>query len=370
MQSDNLTIGKIFILSDLHFGKYNNQVSWKDYMMDYLKNEFVKSAYENGLNKDTDELFILGDVFNSREAVNTMILTNVVELLKELKKHFKTIRIIVGNHDAYYIDNNDITSVRHVQEIVNNDKNKNLICYDKPEQLIINGKKVLLLPWNNNYTEVNEFLSKDDSDYLFCHADINEMKYDSGIEIKDGINKDNFSKYKKIFSGHIHIRQEKKNILYVGTPYQLEWGDLGNTKGYYYIDCENFSYNFVENTFSPRFQKVLIYDLLDYSIEEAKKAIDNCFVHVLCDTKTYTNLNIIQLSEKIIRLGIKPRTIKFKEVPDYNKELSNIEDLSKMKFDMIETSRTILKEQNKSESEIQDILDYMQKLHEQVKKEE
>ena len=41
-----------------------------------------------------------------------------------------------------------------------------------------------------------------------------------------------------------------------------------------------------------------------------------------------------------------------------------------MKFDMIETSRTILKEQNKSESEIQDILDYMQKLHEQVKKEE
>jgi DNA repair exonuclease SbcCD nuclease subunit len=64
-----------------------------------------------------------------------------------------------------------------------------------------------------------------------------------------------------VFSGHFHLRCDRKygggrRIIYVGSPYELDWGDYGSTKGIYFYDPEKAKIDFVENTFSPRHVKL------------------------------------------------------------------------------------------------------------------
>ena len=42
-----------------------------------------------------------------------------------------------------------------------------------------------------------------------------------------------------IFSGHYHTPSQNKNIVYVGTPYQLTWNDYGDEKRFFVIDESN-----------------------------------------------------------------------------------------------------------------------------------
>ncbi len=352
----NYNYRKIFVISDLHFGVRNSSILWIDMMTDFYR-WFLENIASNGFDQEHDALFILGDVFHSRESINMMVLENVCNVFKHLTTLIKNVHIIIGNHDTYYIDSNSITTVKLLSDLV-----PGITCHYEPEQININKNRVLMLPWIASFDKVHEILDKDTSDYIFCHMDINGMKYSSGTSIEKCADAKRISKYKKVFSGHIHTRQDSGNVVYVGTPYQLDSSDYNNTKGYYIIDGDSFEYEFVSNEISPKYIKVDLDDIMNLSIDEAKKILDNNYVEVFGKRSITCNVDLILLKQKLSELGINYKGMSFTSISDtitVDDEMKS----STFNFDVHDACIKMLKSAKKPDSEINDTMEYFNMLY-------
>ena len=74
-------------------------------------------------------------------------------------------------------------------------------------------------------------------------------------------------------------------IIYVGSPFQLDFGERDSKKGYYVLDVDNLNYSFIENKISPIHKKLSMNEILsDNSIkEEYKDLITNNFIRIVID---------------------------------------------------------------------------------------
>ena len=313
-------IRNIYILGDLHFGVKNNSIEQYEIQKDFLVNWFISEIKKDGFDPDKDILFQAGDWNHVRESTNNRVSNQLLEIFDILTLQFKKgIHIILGNHDVYYKDRNDIHSLKLIDLLY-----KGVKIYEKPEILEINNKhRFLMLPWEHN-DEVITNIVKDHLkkvDYILCHSDIKNFKLNKFQRIEHGLNPLNLKDFKKIYSGHIHIRQSDKNITYLGTPYHLDRGDCGNTKGFYKLNVESNDIieEFFENDYSPQYVKFNITDILELNIDSISKLFNNNFVDILIDSemsKTFPLTNFIDLIENCGH-----RTIEF--VPFTNNKENN-----------------------------------------------
>lgn len=282
MKLDN--VRNIFLLGDLHFGTRNNSLEWFDIQKTFILDWFIESIKKNGFDPEFDILVQTGDLNHVRESTNIRISNGMLEVYDKLVETFKKgIHIILGNHDVYYKDRTDVHSLKEIDIMYDTIK-----VYEKPEVLTINSKhNILMYPWEHDVKVMNNKVKTFGSDYLICHADIRDFKLNKWTKLEIGLGIKELSLFKHVYSGHIHIRQEDRNVTYVGTPYQLDRGDFENIKGYYILNVEGdeITHKFIENTFSPRFIKVKAVDLLELNLSEITKIISNNFVDVLIDNK-------------------------------------------------------------------------------------
>jgi hypothetical protein len=61
----------------------------------------------------------------------------------------------------------------------------------------------------------------------------------------------------------------------VGNPYQMTRSDAGNQKGWYILDINEGTEEFIENTYSPKFIRVYLNKFLDKSVGELKDICTN-----------------------------------------------------------------------------------------------
>lgn len=267
---------KIWFLADLHFGcRADNEIWLKDYS-DYFYNVFIpllKDKYEEG-----DIVCSLGDVFDNRNSIGINTINTVIDIFEKIAEICPDIRLIVGNHDIYNKSSNNITSLNILKYI------KGVKIYYEPEVEVIGGKTILFHPWIENKEIQSKLLSKFNGDYIFGHLDVFGVESNSkGIKVKSS-NAVNMSEFKaaEVYAGHIHLRQDYKNIHYVGNPYAKVRGE-GNTKGITVLDIKTGKREFYENTYSPKFLKENIYEIMDMNIGELKNKWNNNYVdlHVL-----------------------------------------------------------------------------------------
>lgn len=101
----------------------------------------------------------------------------------------------------------------------------------------------------------------------------------------------------QVYAGHIHIRQDYKNIHYVGTPYHKDRGDIGNKKGITVLKIESGRTDFIENKFSPQYKKVSIYDVLDTTVGELKEQWKNNYIDFVIKGDDSASCNFELLKE-------------------------------------------------------------------------
>lgn len=279
-------VNKIFLLGDLHLGIRNNSIEWASSQKSYLIDHFLNDIEKYDFNEETDILIQEGDWFHNREHTNNRIWSDSLEILSALSRKFKRgVYIILGNHDVYYKDNNSIHSLKGIEKIF-----PNVHVFEKSEILKLNNvHNFLMLPWiedeNKITKEVKSYIGK--ADYIICHADIKNFKLNKWVKLHSGLDTKLLSSFSRVFSGHIHIHQEDGNVLYTGTPFELDRGDRGNAKGYHVIDLvddkgkSKIIESFEENTFSPRFIKVDAFDLLDMKLDKIKDMFNNNYVDIM-----------------------------------------------------------------------------------------
>ena len=295
-------IRKIFVLGDLHLGIRNNSLEWSEIQSDFLINKFLKQVDEEGFDPEKDILVQVGDWNHVRESTNVRIYKLSLKIAEILTQKFKRgVFVILGNHDVYYKDRTDTHSLEGFDKIY-----KNFYIYSEPSILSINHHKFLMLPWIENLTELRSQVQRNNSaKYVFCHADFKGFSFNKVQKLEHGLEHSDTQQFEKIYSGHIHIRQEKGNVLYVGTPYEMDRGDRGNTKGFYVLDVtdKKVTDKFIENTFSPKHLAFDIFDLVNMTQDQIKEIFSNNFIDIRMESDFSQKFPISQFVELIKEFG-------------------------------------------------------------------
>ncbi len=252
-----INMSKIYLIGDTHIGLgYPNSVDkWykvhKEYFTEFLI-PTLKKRIQPG-----DIIVHLGDLFDNRNVIPINLLNYGMDIVEELSK-IAPIHIIIGNHDLWSKSTSEINSIRPFRYI------PNVKIHDKVTKIEYNGKKILMMPYIEKRLEQIKFIDENrDCEYLFCHSDLNGCKMHlTSIAHKnsDKIDIDNFSEFKGVYSGHIHLVQSNKNFTFVGSVFQMDRNDYGDQKGIFVIDTDLETEEFIPNDVSPVFKKVRVID--------------------------------------------------------------------------------------------------------------
>lgn len=306
---------KIWTTTDWHIGKYTNRgEKWLNMMEEYFFDIFIPFIKRHA--KKDDILVICGDITDNRIALDMRAIDLIVRIFEELSQHIEC-HVLSGNHDQRLMKDPDINSVSIIRNI------PNVYTYIYKSSLELNGKKIGFMPWTNDKAEEQKILkSFNGFDYVFCHSDLNGCRtqmYPTRPKNKELLDIEDFKGIGRVFSGHIHIRQTIENFTFIGTPYQLDRNDLGNTKGFYVIDLDSEEELFVENTHSPEFVKIVIKKEKD--LEKLEKELNSekiNYVDVEISKTLLVNNPHIKL--KIDKLSNKTRIKKIDQIEDLVKE--------------------------------------------------
>jgi DNA repair exonuclease SbcCD nuclease subunit len=298
----NLTgIRKIFLIGDLHLGIKNNSVEWLQIQKDFLLDFLIKKVDED-FDQDRDILVFEGDIFHSRESINVRVQNEAFEIFKALSMKFKRgVYIIIGNHDVYYKDKNEVHSLKSLSHLASN-----IHVFEKPEIIRINGThNFLMLPWVEKTEDIVRIIKDHENlcDYIVCHADVKGLRFNKWTKVEHGLELKDLSSYKRVYAGHIHHRQEQANVLYTGTPYQMDRGDRDNVKGFYSLDLTSskIAETFIENTNSPTYKKFDIYEVLEMSPNEICEQFANSFVDIMIGITIANKFSVTRFLETIAK---------------------------------------------------------------------
>lgn len=297
---DSFKSKKIGIFSDIHIGLGQDSSMWHESILEFGK--WASSTFEQ---RGITEIAIPGDIFHNRSVISVKTL----DVAKQFFDFFKEFNLVIscGNHDVYLKNSTDIHSLSLLKEW------KNItIVDDAPKVFKTNfGKTVAFIPWATNIENMPI------ADITFAHLDIVSF-YQNGYHLceKGFESQDLFKKSKYIISGHYHKRDHREytdgTILYVGSPYQMTFGEENDDRGIYIFDLEKETFEFIENMISPKHKKIKVSDLISKKVgaAELKIEVPNNLVRLIIDSPITPDVQSILLS-KIQNLG--PKDLK----PDY-----------------------------------------------------
>ena len=261
---------KIAIIGDLHFGTKKSNDLFVKSQIKFLKNEFIPYLKNNGIKK----IFIIGDLFETRNHLNVKTFNTVFDLFNTDLKEFD-ITIFVGNHDIYYNSTTEVHSIKWLKKF------DNVTLIEDITSIELDNRKILIVPWQVNYKEFSKYIvdNKIESDICLGHFDIIGFLLNNHHICDQGLDRDILSdRFKYVFSGHFHTRnkQIKKDseIVYIGSPWHLTRNDIDEEKGFVELDLEKMKYKFVNNNSSLRFISI------NYPENISKKLIEGNIVDV------------------------------------------------------------------------------------------
>jgi hypothetical protein len=122
------------------------------------------------------------------------------------------------------------------------------------------------------------------------HFEINGFEFYRGIPHLNGeYDSKLFKNYDLVISGHFHTKSNKRNIHYIGTPYQLTWADYDDPRGFHIFDTETLELEFIENPYTI-FKKIEYDDVkqnMDFWNKEFNyNGLSNCLVKLIVQNKT------------------------------------------------------------------------------------
>ncbi len=224
---------KIALLTDTHFGARNDNLNFNDYFYEFYEGVFFPYLQQNNIK----HCIHLGDLMDRRKYVSYRILKDFRERFIQPFVHLEIdLYILVGNHDIYFRNTNDINSL---EELLGN-KHKNIHLYSEAQEVNFGGFPILMMPWINPQNEIYSFGMMDETkaDIMMSHLEVVGFEMHGGHFSESGFNKEQFKRFDTIFSGHYHKKSDDGQIYYLGTPYQMTWSDYNCPKGFHVFDTE------------------------------------------------------------------------------------------------------------------------------------
>ena len=270
-------MAKIAVINDTHWGARSDNAAFAEYFIKFYKEVFFPKLKEEGITT----IFHLGDVCDRRKYINFVTAKNLEEnFMKICAEEGIDIHLIAGNHDTFYKNTNEVNCLR---QLYGNSKYGNIhIYWEKPVELVIDDCKVMMAPWlcADNWEESFEMFKSTDAQTLFGHFEFQGFEMMKGQLCTHGLDKKVFNKFDAVYSGHFHHPSTIGNISYLGAPYEMNWSDYDQKRGFSIFNTDDRSVTHVENPLKM-FHKIQ-YDDTDMTIED--------IAHL--DTSSLTNTHI------------------------------------------------------------------------------
>lgn len=203
---------------------------------DWIVAEAVKRKCEH--------LFLLGDIFDNREALRLTVLDQVCRAVQRASERLP-VTVLVGNHDAAL----RTPAVNSAQVFSGHATVVEVPTVSGPFALV---------PWVESETalreQVRELARQTSARFLLGHCMV-EGAVPKALGVGRPLEDLMPARWKRILLGDVHdpIELLDGRIQYVGSPMQWHYGDAGGVRGFRVLDTETGATEFVENTFSPRF---------------------------------------------------------------------------------------------------------------------
>lgn len=239
-------MAKLLYIGDLHWGHRNGDKPTAEYQLRVF-DEFIFPLIKK---YNIKTVLQSGDFFDARKAIRH----DTMELVREHiipKTKGQDWHVIVGNHDMHMRESIFPNSI---QELLS--QYPNFHIYNSPETVDFDGIKIDMIPWicRDNRKQVLDFISDSTSKLCLGHFELAGFEYYRGIE-SQGDNSAFLSNYSQVWSGHFHTMSKKGHIQYIGTPYQLTYGDADDDRGVWLYDTDTGDFEFISNGM-PKFSRI------------------------------------------------------------------------------------------------------------------
>ena len=233
-------MGKIACLGDLHIGVRDGKPHFLEFQTEWLK-YFLEDCKAKGVT----HVIQCGDMNDVRKFTHNNVLewyrSTFVPMVVAAGIDWS---VIVGNHDIFYRNSNEIYSTAFLPDLVReySEERVKFRVYNRPQDVFIEGKVFLMLPWldEQNSRTLQADLKASQADYCIAHLDLAGAPLYTGMPSKHGEKYETFKQFKQVFTGHYHTISQHMNVTYVGSPYHLTWMDApdGKNRGWWLFDTE------------------------------------------------------------------------------------------------------------------------------------
>lgn len=243
---------KVVLFTDTHFGCKGGSRTWFNYQSAFIYKQLIPELTRLKKTEDEVVLIHLGDVFDSRSTLNTMIATDVRKMFQKLASIVDRFYVIPGNHD-YFSEQSDVYCtpellLSHID---------NLKVVDTLFFINVGLAKLALVPWHyqKEYPMV-ELTKRYPEHYIFTHADIiaGSPKLSAPV-----------------FSGHIHTPYINGNVRNLGSCYPIDFHDCNQQRYFYIWDPEEDKLTRTANKHSIRFWRWKDEEVLSANINNIGK---------------------------------------------------------------------------------------------------
>ena len=266
---------KVAIITDTHYGARKGSKHLHDYFELFYENVFFPALEEHGV----EAVIHMGDAFDSRKSIDYQSLEWAKRVVFDpLKKY--DVHMIIGNHDTYYKNTNEVNSPELLLQTYSNIK-----AYSQPTEVNVGGLDILFLPWIN---QGNEELSLNTIKKTSCrcamgHLELQGFRVNRQIIMEHGLDSKLFEKFDHVFSGHYHTRSSDGRISYLGNPYEMYWTDVNDTRGFHIFDTETLTLTPINNPYKLFYN--IYYEDTNYKLFNATE-YENKIVKVIVRKKT------------------------------------------------------------------------------------
>ncbi len=266
---------KVAIITDTHYGARKGSKFIHDYFELFYDDVFFPTLEKEGITT----VIHMGDTFDSRKSIDYQSLEWSKRVVFDRLKSYD-VHMIVGNHDTYYKNTNDINSPDLLLQTYNNIK-----TYGEAKEVNIGGLDILFLPWINqdNQDETFKSIKKTTCKVAMGHLELSGFRVNRQIIMEHGLDGKLFEKFSHVFSGHYHTRSTDGRIFYLGNPYEMFWSDVDDPRGFTIFDTETLEITHIDNPHRLFFN--IYYEDTNYKLFDTTK-YKNKIVKVIVKKKT------------------------------------------------------------------------------------
>jgi len=273
---------KIALLNDTHFGCRNDNPAFIEFQNKFYNEQFFPYLQQNNIKC----LVHLGDVVDRRKFINHNTAHNFKKVFWDrLDDMGIETHIIIGNHDTYYKNTNEVNALQNLNI------SENSIVYTHATDVELDGLKILFIPWicDDNHAETIRTIENSTATISMGHLEISGFEMHNGHMNEQGLEKSMFKRFEKVMSGHFHKKSDDGHIYYLGTQYEMTWSDYMCPKGFHIFDTATRELSRVENP-NRMFKKIVYNDKqMNYDDLDVKE-FNHTFLKIFISDKTDTDM--------------------------------------------------------------------------------